>query len=99
MIVGEGTEKLLEPGQQGVCSEVMYPKNVRSCVNNITTAWLPKCEFSKDNTNRHSNVGGENPMKPQPNSKIYRLLRNTEQCRNSLPQGIAHKSAILIPND
>lgn len=71
----------------------MYPKKVSEVVSIISHQHgCPS--MSKDDINRRAKVDEEKFMRPQPNLKIYRQLRNTESSRNSLPQGKGHKSTI-----
>ena len=56
----------------------------------ISPTLLPKHDMKKDNNNRLANADGVKPSKPQPYTKNYRQLKNSESRRNSLPKGRAH---------
>ena len=64
----------------------MSPSNIRSYTHELTPAWLPEHELSKDNTKGHASGKAH---EPQPYTENYRKLRKARN-RRSLSLGRAH---------
>lgn len=66
--------RLQEPENQGVCCEIVFPRNVTSYTHKVSPTWLSKHELNKDNTDRHAKVYERQPIRPQPYTKNYKQL-------------------------
>lgn len=66
-----GEERLYSSEEQGVCFEIVCPRNVRSYIHDSSPTWLPKHKLHNDNSDRHDNVGRRKP-------KNYRQLGREE---------------------
>jgi hypothetical protein len=53
--------------------------------NLMSPTRLPKHELNEDDTSRHAMVDREKPTRPQPCTGGYKILRNAQSGRNSLP--------------
>lgn len=60
--------------------------NVRSYTHKGLHTWLLKHELNHKDNNRHAKVDKEKPIRPQPDTKNDKQLRNAESRRNILPQ-------------
>lgn len=65
----------------------MSLRNSRSFGSNVSCTWLIKYEKNKDNTNEHTKLHGENPMRQQPHAKNYWEISKYSSERNGFPWG------------
>lgn len=75
-----------------VASRRFSVKNIRSYT--VSSIWLAIHEQNKDNKNRHAKGDKERPGNSALHRENYRLLKNAENRKNSLPQGRAHKLVV-----
>lgn len=55
----EGQQMMTESGTDGCCV-IVSPNTIRNCTHNVSQIRTPLHELTKDSTNRHANVNGEN---------------------------------------
>jgi len=56
---GSRSGKMVRIWDQGVCSEILSPRNVRSYTHKVSPTWLPKHELNREDSNKHANVDRE----------------------------------------
>lgn len=69
---------------QGVCREVMSPRNVRSYTQKVSPTWLSKPELNKD-SNRPAKASRGEPTGPRPYAEDSRQRRRGEGEKWSWP--------------
>ena len=74
-------ETFQETEEQGICFDIVSPRNVREATCFKSYKWLPKHELNKDNTKSHANMERESSLGLNPSQ----ILRNSESQRNNPP--------------
>lgn len=71
----QGTERVEELEDQGVCCETVFSRSVRGHTHQVPPKWLLKGKLSEDRNHRHAKVVGGKPARSQPYTKNQRQLR------------------------
>lgn len=74
-----GNEKVVKPEDEGIFYKIVSLSNVRSYWHKVSTTWPPKHELKM--TTDMPELTWQKPIKPQPRTKSYRQLGNTENSR------------------
>lgn len=75
--------KILGAREQGVCCEILSSRNIWYHTHKVSSTWLPTQELNKARNNRDTKLDKQKSTEPQPYTRGYKQLRNTENGRNT----------------
>lgn len=84
---------MTESGADGCCV-IVSPNTIRNCTHNVSQIRIPLRELTKDSTNRHANVNGENSWDWTPTQRtkgnweiltVGEMVFSREEHSNSYP--------------